>query len=353
VEIARLSLVTGRPDDAIEFAQEALKAQPGLAEATMILARAMLTKGDAGSAEPHVKQLAKQLPQSASAQAELGQFHAMKGDARNARVAFERALTIDPKNLEALAGLTAIDIQAGHVANARARVDARLIAQPDEPRLLLLAGRLFLALGDGPATERTLRRIIEVDPAQFDAYALLGQFYASHQRLDEARVEFERIARLLPKRAVGAETLVGIILQIQNKPAEAQARYEKVLALDPRAAVAANNLAWIYAEGGGNLDVALGLAQTAKSLLAGSSEVNDTLGWVYYKKGLASLAVPILRESVDKSPRNAVYHYHLGLAYAKSGNSGGARKALERALVLDPKFSGSAEAKRVLATLAG
>jgi Flp pilus assembly protein TadD len=140
---------------------------------------------------------------------------------------------------------------------------------------------------------------------------------------------------------------------MQNKQAEAQARYEKVLSMDPRAAVAANNLAWIYLEVGGNLDVALGLAQTAKSLLASSPEVSDTLGWVYYKKGLSGLAVPLLRESVDKSPKNAVFQYHLGLAHVKSGNKEEARKALEQALVLDPKFDGSADARRVLAGLKG
>ena len=44
LELARLSLVKGKPDDAIQFAQEALRAQPGLVEATMILGRAMLTE---------------------------------------------------------------------------------------------------------------------------------------------------------------------------------------------------------------------------------------------------------------------------------------------------------------------
>ena len=61
----------------------------------------------------------------------------------------------------------------------------------------------------------------------------------------------------------------------------------------------------------------------------------------------------IRRPSRDKSPKNAVFQYHLGLAYAKSGNTEEARKALEQALVLDPKFDGSADAQRVLAGLKG
>ena len=192
LELARLSLVKGKPDDAIQFAKDALKAQPGLAEATMILARAMLTKGDSGSAEPHVKQLAKEFPKSARAQTELGQLYVLKGDSKSARGAFEQALTIDPKNIEALSGLTALDIQAKNPAAARARVDARLAANQNDPRLLLLAARLYMVLGDVNATERSLRKVIEVDPAQLDAYALLGQFYASQRRLDEARAEFEK-----------------------------------------------------------------------------------------------------------------------------------------------------------------
>lgn len=353
LELARLSLVKGKTDDAVQFAREALKAQPGLAEATLILARALLAKGDAASAAPLVQQLAKEFPKSVSAQTELARLYAQTGNSKSARGAFEQALTIDPKNIEALSGLTALDIQAKEPAAARARVDARLAAAPDDPRLLLLAARLYIALGDVTATERSLRKIIEVDPAQLDAYALLGQFYASRRRLDEARAEFETIAKLRPASAVGAQTAIGVILQLQNRPAEAQARYEMVLAIDPRAAVAANNLAWIYAEGGGNLDVALGLAQTAKSQLANDPQVANTLGWVYYKKGLASLAVASLRESADKSPTNARYRYHLGLAYAKAGNTAEARKALEQALVLNPTFDGSADARRVLAGLKG
>jgi tetratricopeptide (TPR) repeat protein len=352
LELARLSFIIGKPDDAIQFAQEALTAQPALAEANMILARGMLTKGDPAGAEPHLQQLARDAPKSASGRTELGQLYALKGDSKSARGAFEQALAIDPTNIAALAGLVALDVQAKNPAAARAHIDARLATNPNDPRLLLLAARLSTALGDANATERGLLRVIELDPAQFEAYTLLGQFYASQRRLDEARAQFERIAQQRSKSSA-AQTLVGMILQMQNRLAEAQVSYEKALSIDPKAAVAANNLAWIYAEGGGNLDVALGLAQTAKSQLPDSPEVSDTLGWVLYKKGLPKLAVRILRESVNKSPRNAVYRYHLGLAYAISGAGDDARTALEQALALDPKFDGSADARRVLAGLKG
>jgi Flp pilus assembly protein TadD len=79
--------------------------------------------------------------------------------------------------------------------------------------------------------------------------------------------------------------------------------------------------------------------------------VNDTLGWIYYKKGLAALAIPPLRDSVEKAPKNATYHFHLGLAYVKNGDTAEGRKSLAAALALDPKFKGADEAQRTLASL--
>jgi tetratricopeptide (TPR) repeat protein len=140
---------------------------------------------------------------------------------------------------------------------------------------------------------------------------------------------------------------------MQNRTSEAQQKYERALAVDPRAAVAANNLAWIYAETGGNLDIALQLAQNAKSQLPERPEVNDTLGWVYYKKGLSAMAVPPLLQSVQRDPTNATYHYHLGMAYAGSGEKDKARASLQKALSLDSNFSKAAEARQALQGLKG
>jgi Flp pilus assembly protein TadD len=135
---------------------------------------------------------------------------------------------------------------------------------------------------------------------------------------------------------------------MQNRTEDARRVFEKVLELDPKAPVAANNLAWIYAENGGNLDVALQLAQTALSALPDSGEATDTLGWVYLKKEIYGLSITTFRRAVQVAPTNPTFHYHLGLAYARSGDKDRAKSTLQAALRLKPDFAGAADAKRVL-----
>jgi len=79
--------------------------------------------------------------------------------------------------------------------------------------------------------------------------------------------------------------------------------------------------------------------------------VSDTLGWIYYKKGLASQAVSALNSAVAKAPQNATFQYHLGLAMVAAGDGQGGRKALEKALALDPKFEGAGEARKAIASI--
>lgn len=179
---------------------------------------------------------------------------------------------------------------------------------------------------------------------------MLGQLYISQQRLDRALTELEDAARKDPK-PVAAQTMSGLIFEMMDKPDEAQKRYEKALEIDPHAVVAANNLAWLHATRGGNLDVALQLAQVAKGEAPFEPVVNDTLGWVYYRKGLASIAVPLLEISVEKDPKSASYRYHLGMACLKVGERNRGQRLLGEALRLDSNFEGASDARRALASM--
>jgi len=76
--------------------------------------------------------------------------------------------------------------------------------------------------------------------------------------------------------------------------------------------------------------------------------VLDTLGWVYYKRNQPQQAIPLFQQSVQKSPADAQFHYHLGLALLKSGDSAKGRAALQRALDAKPTAALSTEIRRAL-----
>jgi len=152
-------------------------------------------------------------------------------------------------------------------------------------------------------------------------------------------------------RPVASLTMIALTYQMQNRNDEARQAFERVLTFDRNAPIAANNLAWIYADSGGNLDVALQLAQTAHAATPDSAETADTLGWIYLKKELYPLAIATLGRAVERDAKNPTFQYHLGLAYARSGDAERGRARLEAALRLQPDFDGASDARRVLAGL--
>jgi tetratricopeptide (TPR) repeat protein len=352
LDLARLQLVSGRTDTSVAFAEEALKAQPQNPNARLVLVQGLIMRGDLDRAEQDLNVLKTRYPKSAPVHVQLGMLAGRRNQAADARREFEQALQLQPTSLEAVAGLVALDVAAHKFEDARARVDGLTSAADPKPAALMLAARTYATTGDPKTSEVLLRRALAADPSYLAAYAALGQLYAKQGRLNEALTELDALAGRQPK-PVAALTLSGMILQSQGKNAEAQAKFEKVMQIDSQAPVAANNLAWLYVESGGNLDLALQLAQTAKQSLNESAEVNDTLGFIYYKKNLPALAIPPLKLSVEKEPNNPMFHYHLGLAYAKAGIQDQARQALTRALTLKPDFSGASDAKSVLGSLGG
>src|SRR5258708_25872257 len=106
--------------------------------------------------------------------------------------------------------------------------------------------------------------------------------------------------------------------------------------LKPEMSPASNNLAYVLLQTGGNVDIALSLAQTGRRGMPDSPNAADTLGWVYYQKGAYKSAIDLFQESIklserNKSPDYPTVHYHLALAYHKYDQPNLARQHLERA----------------------
>jgi tetratricopeptide (TPR) repeat protein len=195
--------------------------------------------------------------------------------------------------------------------------------------------------------------LLSDDSSSLEASARLGQLFVSQQKLQEAKATFDALTTRRPgtAAAVVGQLLVAFIRQLQSGFAEAQCQRERMLAASPQAIIAANNVAWFYAERGGDLDVALELANAAARQAPHRPEINDTLGWVYYKKGRLALAIAAFQRAIDQDELNPTYAYHLGLAYLKTGDRATAKRLFEHALILNPDFDGSSDARTLLASI--
>jgi Tfp pilus assembly protein PilF len=218
--------------------------------------------------------------------------------------------------------------------------------------LQLLAAQTYVAARNLDAAERALRKALEIDPANLQAFGLLGGLYVQQRKLDAARQEFENVVKREPKSVVG-HTMIGMIYDAQKNTAEAEKAYLKALEIDPKAAVAANNLAWLMCEQNRSLDAALELAKTALSVLPDEPNVNDTLGWLYFKNGNYQEAITALSNSVLKDPKRYDTRYHLGMAYVRFGDLQKGREHLREALKLHADFPEAAEARKTLASIGG
>jgi Flp pilus assembly protein TadD len=198
--------------------------------------------------------------------------------------------------------------------------------------------------------EAAYLRAIELDPRLPGPYLELARLYGAGGRYDQALAKTDEALKANP-RNLGALMLAGTLRERHGDPARAEASYGKALDVNPRFAPAANNLAYLLAERGAEMERALQLAQTAKEVAPDDPRIADTLGWIFYKRGVYQRAVTLLKESAEKLPDNPVIQYHLGMAAAKVGERETARKALASAVGSPQAFPGKEEARRLLGEL--
>ena len=148
-----------------------------------------------------------------------------------------------------------------------------------------------------------------------------------------------------------AQIRLGQLSEMKGNWTAAENYYSKALQLDPGNALAKNNLASVYAEHGGNIDLALRLAQEAKEAEPESADVSDTLAWILVKKRNYPTAIQLLRDCVQKEPDNASFNYHLGVAYSYAGEKPEAKRSLLLALKVQPDFANAEDAKKLLASM--
>jgi tetratricopeptide (TPR) repeat protein len=182
----------------------------------------------------------------------------------------------------------------------------------------VILGALRFNAKDMNGARAEFEHAIQCDPKNIQGYLQIGRVYQEQHQTDAAIGQYQKALNLRPNSA-SLLTMIGNLYLDKQDFEAARKYYAQALDADPNFAMANANMAWIDAQENKDLDVALGMAQKAKSFLPEVPSVSDTLAWVMYKKGDYSEAIPLLNECVKKTPDSAQFHYHLGLALVADG----------------------------------
>jgi tetratricopeptide (TPR) repeat protein len=331
-----------------ESAEQLMKIEPRAAEGYVYHSQAMLNAGEKAEAEADLKKAIDVAPDDPTAYVRLGDLRMIQKHYDEAEKFYTEALSRDPHVGDALTGLVNIDLTHEQPARALRRVEDQIAKVPSSSVYYVLLGQVQLKKGDPEKAEEAFAKAVELDKKNVPAFLLLAGARIARGSVDQAIRDYQQALQNNP-RDIRLYVSLGGLLETRGEWQQAEVSYQKALQIQSDFPVAANNLAYLMLEHGGNVSVALSLAQTARKGLPNLPNSADTLGWAYYNQGAYSSAIDTLQEAVKADPKNPTYHYHLGMAYQKTNNIAMAKKELEHTLQISPDYSKAAEIRKMLA----
>jgi len=337
-------------------AMQLIHIEPGSPQGYSLHALAETNLKEYGQAEQDVQKAIAIAPQSAYGYVQLGNLRFAQQRYGEARTAYQSALERNSGSVDALRGLASTCIAEGEVDQAVAAVKAAVAGSPSSSGLYdLLGNLLFHSERDLSGAQTALSKAVSLDPHNLDAWLQLSEAQATQGKVDLAISTCQQALKSNPGR-VAVYLLLGDLYEASSQWANAAAVYQTALAINSQNPIASMGLARVMLQSGGNLDIALSLAQTARREIPGSPAAADTAGWVYYQKGLYSLALTCLQQALSLQqgsgmPENPDIYYHLGMTYEKVKEPGLARQQLEQALKIDPGYRNAAQIRQELAVL--
>ncbi len=345
--LARLSLEQGNAADAKIYAEELIQKFPADSADRLILGEALARQGQLRASEDQLL-LAKRLaPNDPTVHLNLGQLYVAEKNWVEAQRELEAALQLDPHNTVVLGQLVDLLVARSQAAAAVALVEQFVSVNPNDPNSHVVSGALYVQMQNYPAAHAQFERAIQLDPHNLQAYLREGKLYQAEGRTDFAIARYQDALVVQPRLAALA-TMVGSLYLDKGDFVAARKCFAQALAADPNFALANANMAWVDAEEGKDLDLALGMAQKAKSSMPELPSVTDTLAWVMYKRGSYASAIPLLQECVQKSPGSAQFRYHLGMSLLADGQKAKAKDQLQAALHMKLEGSEAEQAKQAL-----
>ncbi|MFQ6019746.1 MAG: tetratricopeptide repeat protein [Dehalococcoidia bacterium] len=297
---------------ALETAQRVYLLNPGAAQALAIVGDANLELGDYGEAESAYDKLLD-LSQSPAVYSRLAHLAELKGRPQEAIELMRRA--------------------AAEAENGAASRESRAWYH-------LQLGNLYFNTGDLSSAENEYERSLETFPDYVHALAGLAKLGAARADYDGSISLYSQVVDRypIPEYVIA----LGDVYRAAGREEEAVKQYDLVSAIDR-----------LYKANGVNTDLQMALYLTDHDLRPeealrqaraeyerrGSIQAADVLAWTLYKSGRYEEALTYSQEALRLGTQDALILFHAGMIHYRLGDYEEARRQLERAVEINPRFS--------------
>ncbi len=221
-----------------------------------------------------------------------------------------KALDPDPQSVWGLSSLADLLVLQQKM-NEAAAIYEKLIANREDSGILYFnLAIIYSRMGKADAAIEKLQSAVKINPDYKEAYAGLGILYGYEKRYAEAVKNFEKVLEFDDANAV-IYFYLGILYEKQKKKDLAVKNFKEAIRCDPDFAESYNYLGYMFAESGANLDEAMGLIRRALEIEPDNGAYLDSLGWVYFKKGMYKEALVEIEKAVKLEPDEPEIKGHL------------------------------------------
>lgn len=379
--LGKIDVRQGRNDDAEEKFKKTLELAPDLEEPQFELLKIYDALGREDEKLAIYNDMLADNPDNAEIIMELALFHYHHGKQANAMAMLGKLGERSLEDRNIIPGIARKYLETEKYDSAVIVLDGMLAGAPDYPELHYLAGLAKEGNGDKQAAVFHLRNVTPdsrffqnaVVHAAFlyqelnqleaaiqllkDAISqttpgpelllYLGSFYEEIEAYDDAQSAFEQGLEIDPED-VRIHFRLGVTYDKQGQKALSIEEMKTVLRLDPAHTNALNYLGYTYAEMGIKLEEAEQLVRKALEKQPDDGYITDSLGWIYFKRGMIDQAITILEKAVSLVPDDPVILEHLGDAYRQIKNKEKAVEFYQRSLLKKKKDRKTLESLKAL-----
>ena len=146
-----------------------------------------------------------------------------------------------------------------------------------------------------------LEKAIELEQNKVDLYLMLASVFENKKAYEKALAVLDQG---LKKDQKNVELIFrqGVVLDKMGEKTRSLDRMSTIIEINPNHADALNYIGYTYAEQGIRLDEAMSLIEKALKIKPDSGYIIDSLGWVYFQKGMYDEALKYLEQAASHCP---------------------------------------------------